>query len=76
MARKQSELTEELFDQISRLKDRSLAGEKLREEIERSKVINETAMQIVANGALILSACRVSESASRKVNLPLLLSEE
>jgi hypothetical protein len=76
MAKKQTELTERLFDLIEHLEDRSLTGEKLTEEIARSKAITEAAGQIVANGALILSACRISETASRKVNLPLLLSPD
>jgi hypothetical protein len=76
MAQKQADLTELLFKQMEYLQDRELSGEKLNEEISRSKAVAEVAGQIIANGALILNACRVSETASRAVKLPLLLAED
>jgi hypothetical protein len=73
---KQSDLSEELFDQFLRLKNSTLKGEELAEEISKARLLNETAAQMIANGALVLSACRMAESASRSVKMPLLLSEE
>jgi hypothetical protein len=73
---KQTDLSEDLFRQLHRLLDSDLTGEKLTEEIARSKAAAEMSAQIIANGALVLSACRMAESASRSVKMPLLLSEE
>jgi hypothetical protein len=76
MSNKQTDLTDYLFEQLQYLKDRKLSGEKLVEEITRSKAIVEVSGQIIANGALLLSACRISETASRNVKLPLILTAE
>jgi hypothetical protein len=73
---KQTDLSEDLFRQLHRLLDSDLTGEKLHEEVMRSNAASNMASQIIANGALVLSACRMAESASRKVKMPLLLSEE
>jgi hypothetical protein len=75
MANKLSDLNEILFSQLSRLQDEKLIGEKLTEEIGRSKASVEVAQQVIANGALILSACRVSDSMSHSLKLPGLLTE-
>jgi hypothetical protein len=76
MAVKQTDLSERLFRQLDRLMDSGLSGEKLRDEVARSNAVSSMAAQLVANGALVLSACRMAESASRKVKMPLLLSED
>jgi hypothetical protein len=76
MAIKQAELSEHLFEELLSLKNKELTGEKLNEEIARSKAIVDVAAQMIANGALVLSACRVAETASRTIKLPLLLMDE
>jgi hypothetical protein len=69
----QSDLSEHLFDVFLTLKDKSLEGEKLTEEIARSKALTEVASQMIANGALVLSACKMSENVARNIKLPPLL---
>jgi hypothetical protein len=76
MAKKQIELTDHLFDVLLDLKNKELTGEKLNEEIARSKAIIEVAGQIIANGALIANACRMASTASNNMRLPLLLTDE
>ena len=45
-----------LFAQLERLGDEDLKGEKLSEEIERSKAVASIAQQIIANGTLVLKS--------------------
>ena len=45
-----------LFEQIERLLDDELAGEKLREEVVRAKAVASIAKEIVATGQLVLDA--------------------
>jgi hypothetical protein len=73
--KKQTDLTNYLFRELERLEETELEGERLTKEIERAKAQVDVAMAIVANGTLILNACRLSETASRAVNLPLLLKD-
>jgi hypothetical protein len=75
MAVKQTELSEVLFTQLYRLQDEKLCGEKLKEEIDRSKESVNVAMALIANGSLVLNACKVSEISSRSLKLPVLLSD-
>lgn len=44
--------------QLERLNDEDLKGEKLQEEINRAKAINQVATQIINNGALVLDAMK------------------
>lgn len=50
------DLNNHLFAQIERLSDEELTGDKLREEIDRAKLITSVASQIIANGNLVLKA--------------------
>jgi hypothetical protein len=45
-----------LFAQLERLGDEELEGEKLQEEIDRSKAVTAIASQIISNGNLVLQA--------------------
>jgi hypothetical protein len=45
-----------VFSMIERLKDESLQGDNLKQEIERSLAINELAKTAVTNGALMVKA--------------------
>jgi hypothetical protein len=75
MANKLTDLNDVLFDQLNRLQKEEMAGEKLNEEVVRAKTSVEVAQQIIANGALILNACRTSESMSHTLKLPVMLTE-
>jgi len=68
------DLNNHLFAQLERLNDESLQGEKLQEEITRSKAINEVATRIIAGGALVLQAKRLQDDhMSNDVKLPRML---
>lgn len=47
MARDVSKLRDILFDELDRLSDTTLTGDKLKEEIERAQVIQSTAGRII-----------------------------
>ncbi len=53
MKNRLSDLNNHLFQQLERLNDESLNGEKLQEEISRSKAISAIARDIVGNGKLV-----------------------
>ena len=55
-----------LFEQIERLLDDELAGEKLREEVVRAKAVASIAKEIVATGQLVLDAKKFEDD---KINL-------
>ena len=55
------DLNNHLFEQLERLNDEDMKGEKLQEEINRAKAINQVATQIINNGSLVLSAKRLNE---------------
>jgi hypothetical protein len=56
MKNKLSDLNDHLFAQLERLSDESLVGEKLKEEISRSKAVTTVSNQIVNNARLALDA--------------------
>lgn len=51
-----TDLNNHLFEQIERLNDEELQGEALKEEIKRSKAIEDVAKQIINNGRLVLDS--------------------
>jgi len=53
-----SGLNDHLFDQLKRLSDSQITGEKLREEIDRSKAMSGMAVNIIENAKLALEAQR------------------
>lgn len=55
------DLNNHLFEQLERLNDEELVGNKLKEEIERAKSISCVAEQIVANGNLVLKAQKFND---------------
>ena len=48
------DLNDHLFAEMERLSDENLAGDKLREEIERAKSVSSVAAQIINNAGLAL----------------------
>lgn len=76
MQNKLSDLNNHLFAQLERLGNEELDGEKLVEEIERSKAVTAVAQQIIAGGALILKAKIVADnSVDVKFALPAMLGD-
>lgn len=53
-----TDLNNHLFEQLERLNDDELKGEELKEEITRSKTIENVAKQIINNGRLVLDSQR------------------
>lgn len=56
MKNKLVDLNNHLFLQLERLNDEELNGEKLEEEIKRSKAVGDIAKSIIANGELLLES--------------------
>ncbi|WP_421217970.1 hypothetical protein [Aeromonas enteropelogenes] len=56
MKNKLTDLNNHLFAQLERLGDESLTGDKLKEEILRSKAVASVSSQIVNNARLALDA--------------------
>lgn len=50
------DLNNHLFEQLERLNDESIKGDKLKEEIERERAVSSIASQIINNGNLVLKA--------------------
>ncbi len=56
MKNKLSNLNDHLFEQLERLNDSKLVGEKLTVEIDRTKAMKSIAQEIIAIGRLALDA--------------------
>lgn len=56
MKNKLSDLNNHLFAQLERLNDENLEGEKLEDEIKRSKAVGSIAKGIISNGKLLLES--------------------
>ena len=56
MKNKLSDLNNHLFAQLERLNDEDLSGDKLDEEIKRSKAVGGIAKDIISNGKLLLES--------------------
>lgn len=77
MRNKLTDLNDHLFEQIERLNDEELQGEALREEIKRSKAIENVAKQIINNGRLVLDSHRfVDERINIDNNVPSMLDNK
>jgi hypothetical protein len=71
MKSKLIDLNNHLFAQLERLSDEDTVGEKLSEEIERSRAIGMTARNIIDNARLALDAQKALGESVRK--LPLMI---
>lgn len=63
MKNKLTNLNNHLFAQLERLGDEGLAGEKLDEEINRSKAITGVSKEIVSNARIALDAQKFKSEA-------------
>lgn len=61
MKNKLSDLNNHLFEQLERLNNEDLVGDKLGEEILRARAVTSVAQQIIANGNLVLGAAKFTE---------------
>ena len=73
MKNKMTDLHNHLFEQLERLNDDDLKGEELGQEIRRGNAMSQIAMQIIANGNLMLNAHKIADNANGEMKLPLLL---
>lgn len=72
-----TDLNNHLFEQIERLNDEELQGEALKEEINRSKAIENVAKQIINNGRLVLDSQKfVDERINVDNNMPSMLDNK
>lgn len=68
-----ADLNDHLFEQLERLNDDELTGEKLQEERERAKSMANIAQTIINNGELALKAVKHYEEYGNKGDMPTIL---
>lgn len=70
------DLNNHLFTQLERLNDDDLQGEKLSNEIDRSKAISDIAKNVIENGKLVLEAQKFKDDKwNADAELPEMLSD-
>lgn len=73
MKNKLVDLNNHLFEELERLNDEELKGEKLQEERERAKSIANIAQTIINNGELALKAAKHYDEYGNKKDMPEIL---
>jgi len=76
MKNKLIDLNNHLFAQLERLSDEKMKGEKLTEEIGRSKAVAGVASQIIGNAKLALEAQRALSDGLIRGSLPKMIGNE
>lgn len=73
-----TDLNNYLFEQIERLNDDELKGDKLQEQLLKSKAIGDIASQIISSGELTLKTHKFAKEYGIKTkdNISLLLQKE
>lgn len=72
-----TDLNNHLFEQLERLNDDELKGDALKEEIQRSKSIEDVAKQIINNGRLVLDSQKfVDDRMSADSSMPSMLDNK
>lgn len=69
---KLTDLNDHLFSQLERLGEENLSGEKLNDELRRSKGMSGIAKDIISNAQLVLDAAVAKSEYQIKSNLPIL----
>jgi hypothetical protein len=72
MKNKLDDLNNHLFEQLERMNDDELTGDRLAEEMSRSKAMTSISAQIISNAALVLAAKRAVDGGEIE-KMPLLL---
>lgn len=73
MKNKLIDLNNHLFSQLERLGDEQLSGDRLQEEINRSKAITSVSSQIISNARLALDAQIAVQDLAKGQQLPEML---
>jgi len=73
MKNKFTDLHNHLFEQLERLNDEDLEGEKLTEEIRRAQAVGKIASHIIQNGNLMLNAKKFADASTLDNPIPTLL---
>lgn len=77
MKNKLGDLNNHLFEQLERLNDEDIKGEKLIEEINRAKAINSVAAKIIDNASLVLEAKKAfDDTINANTKIPKMLEGE
>ncbi|UTV30887.1 hypothetical protein [Photobacterium atrarenae] len=66
------DLNNHLFEQLERLNDESLNGDRLSQEIERSKAISQVSNQIIQNASLSLQGEKFKAEYAGKYSVPMM----